>query len=187
MAANTSSPLVVTPTLPFVQPLFTTFATPYTYKCHCIPPLTHFSTNIFQFYIPRHTTPNRPHNPRTSNCIVILMLIKQTMTPLINIMLIKELFDPTQAFFSSPIIFIKKSTVHLRFCVNYRALNAIIIKNHFPIPTIQELLDELTTACVFTKLDQRITKIMLPLKIVIKSLFTLLTVNITFSDAFRFI
>ena len=37
--------------------------------------------------------------------------------------------------------------------MDYRALNGLRVKDRFPIPTIEELLDELTKARVFTKLD----------------------------------
>ena len=47
----------------------------------------------------------------------------------------------SNAPFGAPILFVKKKDGSLRMCVDYRALNKITIKNKYPLPRIEELLD----------------------------------------------
>jgi len=81
---------------------------------------------------------------------------KKEIEKLVQEMLNSELVQPSTSPFSSPIILVKKKDGNWRFCTYYRALNATIIKDRFPIPTVEDMLDELYGASYFTKLDLRV-------------------------------
>ncbi|MCI52022.1 RNA-directed DNA polymerase (Reverse transcriptase), partial [Trifolium medium] len=43
----------------------------------------------------------------------------------------------------------------MRLCIDYRQLNKVKIKNKYPLPRIDDLMDQLVGACVFNKIDLR--------------------------------
>jgi hypothetical protein len=55
----------------------------------------------------------------------------------------------------SPSDFSPKKDGTQRLCVDYRALNEVIIKNKYSLPRIDDLFDQLCGACVFSKIDLR--------------------------------
>ena len=72
--------------------------------------------------------------------------------------MIKELLESgvirhNQSSYSSPIIMVKKKDGTWRMCVDFMQLNKLTIKDKFPIPLIEELIDELCGSVIFSKLD----------------------------------
>ena len=62
---------------------------------------------------------------------------------------------PSQSPAAAPVMFVKRPDGKLRLVVDYHSLNAVTVKNRFPLPLIPKMLDRLHMAKVFTKIDLR--------------------------------
>ena len=75
--------------------------------------------------------------------------LKATLTSLLD----RGFIRPSTSPFGAPVMFIRKKDGKLRLCVDYRALNAISIKNKYPLPHIEELMERVRGATIFSKID----------------------------------
>ena len=67
----------------------------------------------------------------------------------------KGFIRPSSSPWGAPVLFVTKKDGSLRMCVDYRSLNAVTIKNKYPLPWIDDLFDQLKGAKYFSKIDLR--------------------------------
>ncbi|WZY70984.1 hypothetical protein YC2023_003224 [Brassica napus] len=71
---------------------------------------------------------------------------------------LEELLDkgfirPSSSPWGAPVLFVRKKDGSMRLCIDYRGLNRVTVKNKYPLPRIDELLDQLKGAKWFSKID----------------------------------
>jgi transposase InsO family protein len=80
---------------------------------------------------------------------------QETLKAYIDDMLEKGLIRESSSRASSPVLFVPKKGGELRLCVDYRRINDVTIKDRYPLPSTDMLLDQLSTAKIYTKIDLR--------------------------------
>ena len=65
----------------------------------------------------------------------------------------RDIIEPSTSPWCSPVVLVKKKDGDTRFCVDYRKLNDITVKDSFPLPRIDDIFDQLSQSIYFTKLD----------------------------------
>ena len=104
--------------------------------------------------IPLEKTPDGkdveiPWGPLYSMSRGELLVLRKTLTDYLD----KNFIRASSSAAAAPVLFAKKPGGGLRFCVDYRALNALTKKDRYPVPLIKETLNSLSKAKWFTKLD----------------------------------
>lgn len=117
------------------------------------------------FAVPQELPPPRSHNhsiplkpdsqPISARPYKCLIAHKEEIEKITKEMLSAGVIRNNTSPFASPVLLVRKKDNSWRLVIDYRALNAITIKNKFPIPIIEELLAELKGSKIYTKLDLR--------------------------------
>lgn len=98
--------------------------------------------------VPGSTPPSRPVYRMSP---AELDELKKQLTELLDHGFIR----PSKSPYGAPVLFVKKKDGSIRMCIDYRMLNKITIKNKYPLPRVDELLDRLQGAKWFSKIDLR--------------------------------
>ncbi|KAL2252777.1 UNVERIFIED_CONTAM: Transposon Tf2-12 polyprotein [Sesamum indicum] len=79
----------------------------------------------------------------------------QELTKQIEELLGKGFIRLSTSSWGAPVLFVKKKDGSMRLCVDYRQINRVTVKNKYPLPRIDDLLDQLKGTTIFSKIDLR--------------------------------
>ena len=77
----------------------------------------------------------------------------EVLKKIIEDLLARGLVRPSCSPYAAPVLLVKKPDGSYRFCIDYRALNLVTVKNAYPLPRVDDLLNKLRRAKFFSKLD----------------------------------
>ena len=97
------------------------------------------------------TTADPIHQRPYRSPFVKRQAIDTEIDQLLELGIIRESSSP----WASPVLLVPKKDGELRFCIDYRKLNDITVKNRYPLPFVQDIFDQLGGASVFSTLDMR--------------------------------
>ncbi|KAI0499806.1 hypothetical protein KFK09_018014 [Dendrobium nobile] len=129
-----------------VEHLLEQFQDVLTEAVSSLPPLRTLQHQID--LVPGSTLPNLPHHRLSPK-------EHQILQQLVDDLLKNNLIQPSLSPCAVPALLVPKKDGSWRMCMDSHAINKITVKFRFPIPRIEELLERLSGATVFSKLDLR--------------------------------
>ena len=105
-------------------------------------------TDLLQFEIETGNAPPNRQHPRRMPFSVREEVAKQ-----LKKMQEMEVIQPSKSPWSSPVVLVRKKDGSHRFCIDYRKLNSVTKADSYPLPCIDDLLDQLGKSVYFSTLD----------------------------------
>ncbi|CAB3260211.1 unnamed protein product [Arctia plantaginis] len=96
---------------------------------------------------------------------------------MVDELLQNDIIEESISSYASPILLVSKKTGGQRLCVDYRALNRRTLKDHFPLPLIEDQIDQLSGSKYFTCLDLTSGYYQIPVKADCRHLTAFITPN----------
>jgi len=131
-----------------------------------MPEWLHEYENVFSKHKSERMLLQKPYNhaidfmegvklPKPAKLYPLSLAERNSLDTWINEELRKGYIHPSTSLIAAPFFFVKKHDGNLQPIIDYRALNAITVKNCYPIPRIADLIESLSKASIFTKIDLR--------------------------------
>ncbi|XP_020677817.1 uncharacterized protein LOC110096287 [Dendrobium catenatum] len=129
-----------------IEPLLKQFQDVLSNNVTTLPPLRSLQHQIE--FVPGSTLPNLPHHRLSPKEYQILQHI-------VDDLLKNNLIQPSLSPCAVPALLVPRKDGSWRMCMDSRAINKITVKFRFPVPRVEELLEKLAGATIFSKLDLR--------------------------------
>jgi len=121
-----------------------------------------------EIYVKHYKEPNRPSDPKVKAEAHIILKTnqpiqfgprrlayaeKEKVRAIINDLSERGIVRESSSEYTSPIVLTRKKNGEIRMCIDYRSLNKIIVRDNYPLPLIEDQLDELRGKKYFSALD----------------------------------
>nr|GEV60373.1 putative reverse transcriptase domain-containing protein [Tanacetum cinerariifolium] len=113
--------------------------------------------NVFLAHITTKEAKDKPggSNLRTMGALSVSIIQMNKLAEQLQELSEKGFIRPNSSPWGASVLFVKKKDGSFRMCIDYRELNKLTVKNHYPLPKIDDLFDQLQGSSVHSKIDLR--------------------------------